>query len=308
MMLPSQLHNLAWAKLKNAADEYSEATGAEIAVISSYCDDNHINSKQVETYGHGHLHSTVKKNIKSIVNQDRKGLNSMIGNLNSSENDGIVLRNNTTSDSLSQSFRTLKLDIGSELMQSGGSSSYSHSTASTFSSPDDVSRRNKGSRKHVHSERRRRKPKNASSTLDFELDDELLFGENSMDDAEEDSSDLSDNSFGDDSYEDNHSRRYSTPRRQQPNLAASVPVNINLAWGHNSDVKFRSNQGPHAPFSGNTAATTRPKVITAEKTPQLDTMMASMQALARSVTDDSALIFGERPRPRLKNEGNNRLF
>ena len=30
--------------------------------------------------------------------------------------------------------------------------------------------------------------------------------------------------------------------------------------------------------------------------------MASMQALARSVTDDTALIFGERPRPRVFKE------
>lgn len=308
-MFSSQNHHLAWVKLKNAVDEYSEETGAEIAVISSYCDDNHINSNQVETYGHGSLHSTVKQNIKSIVDTSGKRLSSVVGNLNSSNNEDI-LRNNATSDSLSQSFRTLKLDIGPELMQSGGSSSYSHST-STFSSPDEASRRNKSSRKSAHSERRRRKPKNTSSNLDFELDDELLFGENAMDDGEEDSSDLSDQSFGDEYFEDNHSRRYSTPRRatsQQPALAASVPVNINLAWGHNSDFKFRSNQGPHAPYAENTTAATRPKMITAEKTPQLDTMMASMQALARSVTDDSALIFGERPRPRLKNEGNNRLF
>lgn len=116
---------------------------------------------------------------------------------------------------------------------------------------------------------------------------------------------MSDQSFDDESYEDNnHSRRYSTPSKQ-PVYAASVPVNINLAWGHNSEMKFRDNEGPHTPYN----ATARPKVITAEKTPQLDTMMASMQALARSVTDDSALIFGERPRPRLKSTGGNtRVF
>lgn len=298
----SKSHNQEWEKLKKAIDEYSETTGAEIAVVSSQCNDNSLDSTQTEIYGHGGLYQRVKKNMKSLIGVAANGQFSIKEGFNTPNRQDIIHRNNTTADSLSQSFRTLKLDMGSDRMQTGGSSSFSQSSA--FSSPDELSRRSQ--RKPLTSSRRRRKPKtlNSGANLDFELGDELLFGENSLDEAEEDSSDLSDQSFDDDLYEDNHSRRYSTPSKQ-PVYAASVPVNINLAWGHTSDMKFRDNEGPHAPY---TNTVTRPKVITAEKTPQLDTMMASMQALARSVTDDSALIFGERPRPRLKNSGNSRVF
>lgn len=302
-MLMSQSQNQEWIQLKKAIDTYSEATGAEIAVVASHCNDNSLDSTQTEVYGHGGLYLRVKKNLHSVIGASTNVQYSLKEDYSMPNRQDLIHQNNSTTDSLSQSFRTLKLDMDPNLMQTGGSSSFSQS--STFSSPDEISRRNL--RKIPTTSRRRRKPKtlNSAANLDFELDDELLFGENSLDEAEEDSSDLSDQSFDDELCEDNHSRRYSTPSKQ-PMYAASVPVNINLAWGHNSEMKFRDNEGPHVPY--NTDAVTRPKLITAEKTPQLDTMMASMQALARSVTDDSALIFGERPRPRLKNSGNNRVF
>ncbi|CAK8691462.1 unnamed protein product [Clavelina lepadiformis] len=320
----------AWNLLKLAVDKYSQATGSEVAVATTFFPDydeshnylfNNDTKPKSAVYGHGHLMHRIKKGLESDASNDSAEWHSVekkniFGGNGSMESRVPATRQTSlthdpTARSLSSSFRTLKLDGDPSQLHSGSSGSM----CSAPRKPDSNLERDPGKVHHNQprsgkmKKTKRKKPPKLSG--DFELDDNLMFGE------EEHSPSCDEDDLSDDSEESEEGMPGNLPPRRKFNVrqhhpggysndqfATSLPVNI-LAWGGQNEggMRFRENQGPHPPaFNTQAATNSGPKIIKAENTPQLDTMMASMQALARSVTDDTALIFGDRPRPRVKLE------
>uniref|UniRef100_H2YLT9 Uncharacterized protein n=1 Tax=Ciona savignyi TaxID=51511 RepID=H2YLT9_CIOSA len=301
----------SWKVLKHAVDKYSQSTGAEVAIATTFfpgSTDNDISfnqsNPQTAVYGHGTLFHKVRNSLdvtpheewilpeKSIDNADV--YNAMQIPINRKQQQPSMAR------WVASSFRTLKLEPEPSHLSHGSSGSTCITPPSMQDSPLH------GGKEKPRSGRRKSKQKKSKKSIltdEFELDDNLLF--DNPDDApssDEESDDSDESDEGTSRYPSYNappsSRMLNSASHDQ--IASSLPVNINLNWGHRSDVpRFRANRGPHPPaFNQSKLVTTAPKIVKADKTPQLDTMMASMQALARSVTDDSSLIFGDRPRPR----------
>nr|XP_039257186.1 uncharacterized protein LOC120333873 [Styela clava] len=337
----------AWNALKKAVNDYAEITGSEVAVVTSYLkssmqqgagDAPMANTESsVALHGHGDILRRLRECLEHIKNSSQVSQKNVVGNgwghnANSSTTaaTSIPIRqpiraeethhSQAVARSLCSSFQSLKLEQNPRL--NFGQSGF------PVVNPDSARRGNKrGSRKK--SERTTNGEKS-----DFELDENLLFEQQSDRTSEDDSE--TDDDDSDDEISDiprpqrvygNH-HHLSTIHRppidnqshNDPNqFATSLPVNINMNFVQKTEVpRFTDNQGPRAPVVYN-AQNNKQNVPTAfagvsrsrpvqrgfHDTPNPETMMASMQALARSVTDDSALIFGERPRPRI-NTGESR--
>ncbi|XP_078486991.1 uncharacterized protein LOC100176540 [Ciona intestinalis] len=313
----------AWKSLKLAVDKYSQSTGAEVAVATTYfadTTDNHLSFNQSKpkttVYGHGSLLYEVRK-IVEVPGASMRDQQWIIPEKNVDNADVIhaqqipinpKLHQQSVSRSLASSFRTLKLDSHPSTLAHGSSGSACITPPSMQDSPAHEIKDKPGTGRRKS---KQKKSKKQNLSEDFELDDNLLFDEHDEEPSSDEESEDSDESEED--HRPLRFGRYHAPpsgRMLQQNLlsqdqfATSLPVNINLNWGNRTDAsRFRANQGPHPPtFDQSKLVTSGPKIVRADKTPQLDTMMASMQALARSVTDDSALIFGDRPRPRIHDE------
>nr|CAB3260983.1 uncharacterized protein LOC100176540 [Phallusia mammillata] len=317
----------AWRNLKLAVDKFSQSTGAEVAVATvglfESSNDNY-QRKDPTVYGHGSLYHQVKKGLELVGKEDAgltfgsQGMQKSLYDVNEANVDnsnmtgkpilaskGNHIALDPVSRSLSTSFRTLKLDSHPPPINPGLSGSTINSSTAG-SSPDHggqgIIPQRSGKRKGKN-----KKSKKHSQSEELEFGENLLFDESNHSSEEGDDSTEDSNDSEDDFQPSN--RVYNVPLPQSRDtmnaaFATSLPVNINLEWGQgpmfDNASRFRDNRGPHPPMYNpkSRQVPSKPTIIRADKTPQPDTMMASMQALARSVTDDTALIFGERPRPR----------
>lgn len=284
----------AWNNVKKAIDNYVELTGSDIAVVTEFnrasqlpgSGDDHLPTKRsLALHGHGNLLLQVKQYLEQIQlsaqGNKENGAPTQIAIPAPQRN--VNYHNQSIARSLTSSFQSLKLD----------SSSHGWKSHTESQKKEKLSRRNPTTL-----------PKNRDLA---ELDENLLFEEESPDEECRDSSDSDlDNDASDfDSDDSSDMRRDNAIIRPRANeysqpdpskSGTSLPVNINMNYMKRTDAR------PHfARMTYQNMPTTRAGNFT-EDTPNPAKMMASIQALARSVTEDSAQIFGDRPRPHVINQ------
>lgn len=285
----------AWNNVKDAVDSYVELTGSDIAVVTKFNeapqfsdgpgDDPLFTKSSLALHGHGHLLLQVRQCLDQIQNQFGKqggkenraptqiGIPAPQRNTN--------FHNQSIARSLTSSFQSLKLDDNSH-----------------------------GWKSHAENRRKEKLTRKSQSTLPknrdlAELDESLLFEEESHEEECKDSSDSDiedDDDFDSDDYSDMcRDNAIIRPRgndfhRDPSKSGTSLPVNINMNYMTRSAVR------PDIPQMRYQNVSTARQENFVDDTPNPSKMMASIQALARSVTKDSTQIFGDRPRPNVFNQ------
>lgn len=286
----------AWNNVKEAIDSYVELTGSDIAVVTTFNeasqlpeagDDSLSTKSSLALHGHGNLLLQVRQYLEQIQNQ----LNVQGGRENGAPTQitiptpqrNINYHNQSIARSLTSSFQSLKLDGNSH----------------GWKSHNENRRKEKLSRKNPSTI-----PKNRDLA---ELNENLLFEEESPVEECRDSSDSDidddddDDGFDSDDYSDIRRdnaiiRPHANHNRPDPSKSGtSLPVNINMDYMARPEIR------PHFSRMKYQNVSTRQENFV-DDTPNPTKMMASMQALARSVTKDSAQIFGDRPRPNVLNQ------